>query len=112
MKKTNLEIYDPKKSYITPSLNVISPEEVQATYPAVNVSKCVITTDVDTVMMYAIEPFSAMTQRLNVDASLYETDEEVLQAMEEILNAPPEVNDEPLVEERIASALEYQNLMM
>lgn len=110
MKKTNLEVYNPEKTYLYPNMQVASPEHIQANYTAVNVTKCVITSDASGEMFYAVEPLNAMAQRLGVDVSEYDSDEEVLAAMEEILNAP-QPEPEPTAEERIAAAMEYQNMM-
>lgn len=111
MKKINLEIYNPEKTYLYPNMQIATPEHIQANYSAVNNFKCVITTDSEGEMFYSVEPLNAMAQRLGVDKTQYVTDEELLEAMEEILNTPPAVNTEPTAEERIASALEYQNLI-
>jgi hypothetical protein len=61
-------------------------------------------------MFYSIELLPTMAQRLGVNPADYQTDEEVLRAMETVVNAPapePELS----VQERIAAALEYQNLL-
>jgi hypothetical protein len=106
---TNLEIYNPDKTYMTPDMKVATPDQIKANYSAVNNFKCVIYTDESGEMLFGIEPFNAMKQRLGVASGL--SDEETLKAMEDILNKPVPVNTEPSAQERIASALEYQNLL-
>lgn len=59
-------------------------------------------------MFYALEPFTSMAQRHSVEID-GKTDEEVLVELETILNAEPV--QEPSSEERVAAALEYQNLL-
>lgn len=112
MNKINLEIYDPNKTYVFPNMQLATPEKIALDYSVVNIpnAKIVITTDASATMFYAVELMLSMAQRLGVDTTQYETDEEILVAMEEVLNEPqPEA--EPTAEERIASALEYQNMM-
>lgn len=55
------------------------------------------------------EATKAMYQRMGAAITDEMTDDEVLQAIEDFEDNPPEA--EPTVEERIAAALEYQNLM-
>ena len=107
MKK--LEIYLGTKTYMFPTGKVATPEVMKASYPAVAVFPHVIETDDARQICYAITPFATLKARHGIDSSL--TDEEAISKLEEILNTPEEVIDEPTAEERIASALEYQNLM-
>ena len=62
-------------------------------------------------MLYtAPEPIQVMASRIGADISNCANDEERLQAISDVLNAPaPE--SEPSAEERIAAAMEYQNLL-
>ena len=50
--------------------------------------------------------FSLLRSIYQIDPSM--SDNEALAAIEEIKNTPPEVDDTPSAEERIAAALEYQ----
>ena len=77
-------------------------------YPAILTFKHVIETDEAGQVCFAIENLSAMRSRYNIDKTL--SDEEAVQAIQDILNAP-EPEAEPSAEERIASALEFQNMM-
>lgn len=108
MKK--LEIYLGTKTYMFPTGKIASPEVMKASYPAVAVFPHVIETDEAGQVCYAITPFATLKARYGIDSSL--TDEEAIAEIEEILNTPPEEQEvEPTPEERIASALEFQNLM-
>lgn len=100
MKK--LEIYDGTKTYMYPNMTIATPERIQADYPAILVFPHVIETDDAGQVCFAIENFSAMKSRYNIDSTL--TDEEALSEIEEILNAEPE----PVLDDntRIADALE------
>ena len=104
-----LEIYDGTKTYMYPNMTLATPQVMQANYPAILAFPHVIETDDAGQVCFAIENFSAMKSRYNIDNEL--TDEQALAAIQEILNAP-EPEPEASSEERIASALEFQNLMM
>lgn len=104
-----LEIYNPTKTYVYPSMQVATPQDIQANYSMVNVDTCIVTTDKGHKMFYAIEFLDAMKDRLGVDDSL--SDIEAVVALETILNEPQPI-PEPSAEERIASAMEYQNLFL
>lgn len=109
-----LAFYDPRKTYIYPNLQIATPEHIQMNYSAVNVTKCVIETDEDGAMFFSVSPFSAIKTKHkdNLDYT-GKTDDEVLQIIEDFMNKQQEPTvPEPTAEERIASALEYQNIMM
>lgn len=111
MKK--LTIYDNTKTYYYPSMEMATPERVSNDYSIVNITelKPVIETDTTGIMFYTSpEPLNMMAGRLDLKPEDYSTDEELLLAMEEVLNAP-QPEPEPSAEERIAAAMEYQNLM-
>lgn len=106
-----LEIYNHEKTYLFPNMCVATPEEVAKNYSAVNIPSLttVIETDESGIMFYtAPEPISVLKSRHGVNQSL--SDEEAIAAIEEILNAP-QPDPEPTAEERIAAALEFQNLL-
>jgi hypothetical protein len=114
MKNINLELFDRTKTYITPDGHVQTPEALGMMFSLVNVPdlKLVIQTDVTATYLYTTpEPLGTLAQRLGLDYTQYATDEDLLVAMEDILNAPQPV-PEPTAEERIAAAMEYQNLML
>ena len=100
MKK--LEIYDGTKTYMYPNMKLATPEVVLADFPAILAFKHVIETDENGQVLFAVENFSAMRSRYNIDTTL--TDDEALEAIQEIINAEPE----PVLDDntRIADALE------
>lgn len=106
-----LEIYNQEKTYLFPNMTIASPEEVAKTYTAVNIPNltCVIETDESRTMFYtAPEPIAVLKSRYGIVQSL--SDEEAIVTIEEIINAP-QPEPEPTAEERIAAAMEYQNLL-
>jgi hypothetical protein len=114
MNKINLELFDRTKTYVTPDGNAQTPDALGMMFTIVNVPdiKLVIQTDITATYLYTSpEPLGTMAQRLGLDYTQYATDEELLVAMEDILNVPQAV-PEPTAEERIAASLEYQNLML
>jgi len=114
MKNINLELFDRTKNYITPDGNIHTPESLRNDYTIIQIpdAKLVIETDVTGMYMFTVpEPLYSKAQRMNLDYTQFETDEALLTAMEDILNAP-EPEPEPSAEERIAAAMEYQNLFI
>jgi hypothetical protein len=107
--RMKLKIYNGGKNYMFPNMSVATPERVRAEYSAVNNFTCVITTDDYDEVIYAIEPFGAMKSKYNIDPNL--SDAEALVAIETIINTPPTVSTDPTPEERIAAALEFQNVL-
>lgn len=103
-----LEIYDGTKIYIAPSGTVLTPDIMATKCEEYQNFKYVIETDDDREICYAIQLFSAMKNQMGIDRSL--SDEQAISVMEEILNAP-QPEPEPSAEERIAAAMEYQNLL-
>lgn len=106
MKK--LEIYNGKKTYMYPTGKLADVNIMLEKCPAILTFKHVIETDEAGEVCFAIENLSAIRSRYNIDSAL--NDEEAVQAIQDILNAPAQ-EGEPTAEERIASALEYQNLL-
>lgn len=104
-----LEIYKADKTYMYPSGKLATPERLTADYPAVKVFPHVIETDENGQVCFAINNLSAMRSRYEIDSAL--SNEEAVAAMQEIMNTPVEVVEEVTAEERIAAALELQNLM-
>ena len=102
MKK--LEIYNGTKTYMFPTGKIASPEVMIDSYPAVQVFTHVIETDEAGQVCYAIIPFETLKARYGIDKTL--SDDEAIAKIEEIINTPEEVSDEPTTEERTAQALE------
>lgn len=104
------EFYNSEKTYLFPNLELATPERIQMEFSAVNNFKCVVETDEEGQIFYASYLFTDIRDRLGVERGL--SDEETLIKMAEKINTPPVINSEPTAEERIASAMEYQNLLM
>lgn len=104
MKK--LEIYTGEKTYMFPNGKLATPEIVQSQYTAIMVFPHVIQTDEARQVMFAIENFSAMKSKYDIDSTL--SDNEAIAALEEAINTPVIVEETISAEERIAAALEYQ----
>ena len=105
MKK--LEKYTGNKTYMFPNGSIATPERMLEQFPAVLTFAHIIETDEAGEVCFAVQNLSAMRSLYAIDATL--TEAEAIAKIEEIINTEPEV--EPSAEERIASALEYQNLM-
>lgn len=98
--------YDGTKTFMYPNGDVATPERVLADFPAVLMFTHIIETDEQEQVCFAVQNLSAMRSIYNIDFSLNE--EEAILAIQEVINTEPEY--EPSAEERIASALEYQNM--
>ena len=103
-----LEKYDGSKTYLFPNLEVATPEKVLEKFPGILTFTHVIRTDPNSQMFYAIENLSALRSRNGIDDSLSE--DEAITKLNEIINTPNTSTPEPTAEERIAAALEFQNL--
>lgn len=102
-----LKKYDPTKTYMFPSGTIATPEVVKQKYPATAVFTHLIETDESDQVLFALQNLAAMRTMYDIDPTL--TEDEAIAAISDILNAPqPEPG--PSAEERIAAALEYQNL--
>lgn len=100
--------YTGDKVFMFPNGELATKERVLLDFPAALTFTHIIETDEAEEVCFAVQNLSAMRGIYNIDSSLSE--EEAILAIQEIVNAPapePEVT----AEERIASALEYQNLM-
>lgn len=105
MKK--LYFFDKTKTYIYPNNKLATPDVVAKDFPATQVGvKYVVTSDEDGIIMSGLDMFSTLKSVYQINSSL--SDEEALQAIENILNTPETVDETPSAEERIAAALEYQ----
>lgn len=103
-----IEKYDGTKTYMYPNGTVATPEIVERDFPAVESFAHIVETDEQGQVLFAIQNLAAIRSQMGIDASLSEN--EAISKIEEIKNTPaPE--PEPTANERIASALEFQNLM-
>ena len=91
-----------------PNGALATPEKMLEQFPAVLTFTHIIETDEAGEVCFAVQNLNAMRSLYGVDSTL--TEAEAIEAIQTIVNAPgPE--PEPSAEERIASALEYQNLI-
>ena len=106
-----LEKYTGEKTYMFPNGALATPVAVLEQFPAALTFVHIVETDENAEVMWAFQNLSAMRTMHKIDKSLSEA--EAIEALQEIINTEPEVvvDDTPSAEERIAAALEYQNLM-
>jgi hypothetical protein len=91
-----------------PSGEVATPERVTEQFPAINVFAHIIETDERHEILWAVDHLGAMRSMHNIPAEL--TDDEAIAELQELRNAPPP-EPEVTADERIAAALEFQNLV-
>lgn len=103
-----IEKYDGSKTYMFPNGELATPERVKKDYPAVEAFTHIVETDEASQVMFAIQNLAAIKSQMGIDMTL--SDEEAISRIEEIRNAPPP-EPEVSAEERIASALEFQNVL-
>lgn len=101
--------YTGEKTFMYPNGEIATPERILADYPAILTFAHIIETDENEEVLFAVQNLSATRTMYNIDKGLSE--EEAIQAIEDLRNTPPVINTEPTAEERIASALEFQNLL-
>lgn len=104
-----LEKYTGIKTYMFPTGKIATPEVIAKEYPATAAFPHYIMTDEYGEMSFGILSLSALRGQYNIDSNLSETD--AIAEIEQILNTSQEVVAEPSPEERIAAALEFQNLL-
>lgn len=103
-----IEKYDGSKTYMFPNGDLASPERVKKDYPAVEAFTHIVETDEAGQVMFALQNLAAIKSQMGIDSSLSE--EEAIAKVEELRNTPaPE--PEPTAEERVAAALEFQNVL-
>ena len=106
MKK--LKKYLGTETYMFPSGGIATPKAVMEQFPAATAFAHVIETDEASEVMFACMNLSALRSQYEIDPALSE--EEAIAAIETILNEPaPEPGSD--ANERIAAALEFQNLL-
>ncbi len=101
-----LEKFDESKTYMFPSGEVATPERIKADFPAVEVFPHVL--EINGNVCQAVMELGALRGIHSIDESLSE--DEAIAAIEEIINTPAP-DPEPSAEERIAAAMEFQNLL-
>lgn len=103
-----IEKYNETKTYMFPNGELATPEKVREKFPAVTSFTHIVETDEAGQVLFAIQNLAAIKSQMGIDANLSE--EESIRKIEEIRNAPapdPEVS----AEERIAAALEFNNIL-
>lgn len=103
------KIYDGTKTYMYPNGAIAKKETVLADFPAVLEFPHIIEVDSRDQVMLSCQNLSMMRDLYNIDQSL--TDEEAVIAIQNKINEPVATTAAASPEERIAAALEYQNLM-
>lgn len=100
--------YTGEKPYMFPNGELADKERVLKEFPAALTFTHIMETDENEEMCFSMQNLSAMRGVYNIVSSL--TEDEAIAKIEEIINTPaPE--PEATAEERIASALEFQNMM-
>ena len=103
-----IEKYTGAKTYMYPNGALATPDVIENDFSAVKTFTHIVETDEAGQVCFAVQNLAAVRSQLGIDSSLSE--DEAITAIEELRNAPaPE--PEPDATERIASALEYQNLL-
>lgn len=100
--------YDGSKEYMFPNGEIATKERVLKEYPSILAFPHLIITDADEEVLTEIVHVGQAKSIYNLDSNL-SLDEIIIQ-IERIINTPQESTPSP--EERIAAALEFQNLMM
>lgn len=106
--KKKVEKYTGDKTYMFPNGAIATKEAVLKQFPAALTFVHYVETDENGEVMWAFQNLSAMRTMYEIDSSLSE--DEALAKIQEIINTPPP-EPEPTAEERMAAAMEFQNLM-
>jgi hypothetical protein len=101
-----LEKFDGTKTYMFPNGAVATPDVIRSQFPAVDAFPHVLEVNGD--VCQAVMSLNALRQIHGIDDVLTET--EAITAIETIMNTPPP-EPEPTPEERMAAAMEFQNLL-
>jgi len=99
--------WTPDCLYMYPNGHIASGEKIKQDFPAVEYFTHILQITGDKVCG-AVQELSAMRHHYGIDDAL--TEDEAIEALESLINAPVPEPD-PTAEERIAAALEYQNLL-
>jgi hypothetical protein len=103
-----IEKYNGSKTYMFPNGDIATPEVVKAKFPAVLTFTHIVETDEAGQVMFAIQNLAAIKSQMGIDSNL--SDEESIRQIENLRNAPPP-EPEVSAEERIAAALEFNNIL-
>jgi len=108
--KIYMELYNKDKTYISPNGQYLTPESMLATHPAINDLVHIVRTDSTGKIMFEFD--SLAHYRLSEDIPDSVSDDQAVQLVAEIRQAQLGTPIPTSAEERIAAALEYQNLML
>jgi hypothetical protein len=100
------EIYDGTKTYMYPNGAIATPEKIEEDFPAVTVFPHVI--ELNGNVFQAIYELEAIKNLRGIDSET--SAEDTLTQLQEAFVASQNFVPEPTPEERIAAALEFQNL--
>ena len=100
--------YNGTETYMYPNGTLATPEVMLQKYPAILTFTHIIETDESEQVCWAVENLSAIRSMMGISADLSE--EEAITAIEKERNAP-QPEPEPTAEERMAAAMEFQNLL-
>ena len=98
--------YTGDKTFMFPNGALATKEAVLEQFPSALTFVHIVETDENEEVMWALQNLSAMRTQFGIDSSLSE--DEAIEAIENIINNPPVAESEATAEERIAAALEYQ----
>lgn len=107
-------IWDKKTNIITPVFEILTPEQWIERYPAAGIDSFTVVCsagDVNGGYFGILSQMVHMYEAMGCDFSICNTDEEKLEAIEAFEDKKNTPSNEPSAEERIAAALEYQNLI-
>lgn len=105
-----LEKYTGKKTYAYPSGALATPERVLKDFEAALTFPHVVETDANSQVMFGFYNLSALRSQYEVNSDL--SDDDAIAVIQGRMNEPaPEPSNDPTAEERIAAALEYQNML-
>lgn len=108
MSRIRIEKYTGTKTYMHPNGELATPEKIKQRFPAVEVFTHIVETDEQGQVMFGIPNLSAVRSQMGIDPSLSE--DEAIAKIEELRNAP-QPDPEPTELERVAAALEFQNIL-
>ena len=103
-----IEKFQSNKIYMYPNGALATSEIIKKDFPAVEMFTHIIETDEAGQVCFAVQNLAAVRSQMGIDSAL--TEDEAISKIEGLRNAPAPEPD-PTAEERIAAALEYQNLM-
>lgn len=108
MTRYKIEKYDGTKVYMHPNGELATPEKIKQRFPASEVFTHIVETDEQGQVMIAFQNLAAVRTQMGIDPSLSE--EEAMAKIEELRNTP-QPEPEPTELERLAAALEFQNVL-